>query len=157
MRFSPRSTLETIRDECEWLTTTPHAFRLVSESDGMGGAVEYRSEALWIAVLWDRGLPWLAFAPTRSSVGRFDWELVDHLLRDAARFEAGTGVGGEAPAAELARWLRPRLGDIEARFTPPRLSETNARLVALQAERAAEREAYWRAREDNWQQQSDGG
>ena len=147
MRLWPRSAAEEIREAFAWLTGPPHAYRLIAESDGMRGAVTYRSEGLWIAVEWDRGQPWLEFSPTRSAVGRFDWQLVDHLLRGAERYAAGSGVGGEAPAMELAGWLRPRLGEIERRFAPPSLADTHDQLLALQAQRAREREAYWKARE----------
>jgi hypothetical protein len=147
LRLMPRSPADRIREAFGFLTRPPHAFRIVAESEGMGGAVTYRSDALWVAVEWDRGEPWLEFSPTRSSVGRFDWELVDHVLRGAAHYEAGGGAGGEAEAGELAAWLRPRLAEIEARFAPGRLAETNERLLALQAQRARGREEYWKRRE----------
>jgi hypothetical protein len=143
LRLMPRSPADRIRDAFAWLTEPPHAYRIVAESEGLGGAVTYRSESLWVAVEWDRGEPWLEFSPTRSAVGRFDWELVDHLLRGAAHFGGGGGTASEAPAGALAAWLRPRLGEIEARFRPPALAETNARLLALQSERTRARAAWW--------------
>jgi hypothetical protein len=142
MRFL-HSTGDTIRIAFAWLTAPQHGYRIVAESEGAGGAVTYRSDALWIAVEWDRGQPWLEFAPTHSAVGRFDWELVDHLLRDAPHFREGAGPGGEAPAVALAAWLRPRLAAIESRFRPPALDATQARLHALAAERADVQFARW--------------
>jgi hypothetical protein len=145
MRLWPRSTADRIREAFAFLVET-HGYRLVADSDGgMGGSITYRSEGLWIAVEWDRGEPWLEFSPTRSSVGRFDWDLVDHVLRGEA-FARADVPAREAPADELAAWLRAHLAEIEAAFAPPRREDTQARLRAVDSERRRLRERYWAAR-----------
>jgi hypothetical protein len=144
MRLWPRSTSEEIRAAFAFLVEE-HGYRLVADSgDGMGGAVTYRSDDLWVAVEWDRSKPWLEFAPTHSSVGRFDWELVGHLLRGAEHWERGMNDPARtATPEELAGWLRERLAEIEARFRLPERDATNARLECLAAERRSLREQWW--------------
>ena len=145
MRLWPRSTATRIREAFAFLTTDA-GYRLVADSDGgLGGSVTYRSDVLWIAVEWDRGAPWLEFSPTQSAIGRFDWVLVDHLLQGRP-VETADVPAGEAPAEELAAWLGARLPEIEARFRPPRLDETHARLHELDAARRRLREVYWAER-----------
>jgi hypothetical protein len=144
-----QSPTERVRAAFAFLSEPPHAYRLIAESDsGMAGSVTYRSDALWITVEWDRGEPWLEFAPTQEPAGRFDWELVDSLLQGAKHTTAPvTGPAREAPAEELAAWLRARLPEIEARFTPAVRTATQARLLGLATKRAAARQAWWKARE----------
>ena len=106
MRLWPKSVGDRIREAFAFLTEV-HGYRLIADSDGgMGGSLTYRSDALWIAVEWDRSDPWLEFSPARSPAGKFDWDLVDQLLRSAPHFE-GAGVPSRtAPVAELAAFLR---------------------------------------------------
>src|SRR5215212_4897147 len=100
MRLWPRSTSDRIREAFAFLTAA-HGYRLVADSDGaMGGSVTYRSDGLWIAVEWDRSEPWLEFSPTRSSLGRVDWELVDHVLRGAEHWERGMDDPARTAAPE---------------------------------------------------------
>src|SRR5690349_2894015 len=101
MRLWPRSMSERIREAFAFLVDG-HGYRLVSYSGGgMGGSVTYRSDDLWIAVEWDRSDPWLEFSPTRSAVGRFDWDLVDHVLRGAAALEHADVPALDAPPDAL--------------------------------------------------------
>jgi hypothetical protein len=139
--FSP-SVFDRIRSSFRFLLETGR-YRLVAESEGMGGAITYRSPELWVAVEWDRSLPWLDFSPTHESVGRFDWTLVDLLLNEAAHYSRDPKEPEVAEPERLADWLRPRLNEIETRFSEPLLPVTNARLGAYEKERAGLREAHW--------------
>lgn len=129
-------------------------YRIIAESEGMGGAITYRSPQLWIAAEWDRSLPWLEFSPTHHSLGRFDWILVGLLLNDADYYEPNAETLEVAEPEALADWLRPRLADIEARFSDPLLPETTARLTAYSQKRARVREAYWRERERQYRERN---
>lgn len=140
-------TLREIRNNFDFLLEKSR-YEIVSEGDGMGGGVTYRSAELWVAVEWDRGLPTLVFAPTQRSVGRVDWTIVDHVLRNAEHYEGEARHSCLASADDLAAWLRPRLDAIEVAFRSPQLDATNIRLSSLLAEQGAERMAYWRRRAD---------
>src|SRR5581483_2378618 len=122
-------------------------YRLIAESaEAMGGSINYRSPHLWVAIDWDRSEPWLEFAPTHSSIGRVDWELVDHVLRGAKHWEFGMSPRKTASAEALAAWLRTRIEEIEMRFREPELAATSARLQAILGERRQLTEAYCQAR-----------
>ena len=117
-------------------------YRLIAESEGIGGAITYRSPELWIAAEWDRSLPWLDFSSTHDSAARFDWELLDLLLTGAEHYHHGDGIARVADPEVLAEWLRPRLTEIERRFRKSQLSETAAALYRLREERASVFEAH---------------
>lgn len=144
--FGP-SIADRIRTAFQFLLETGR-YRLIAESEGMGGEIAYRSPDLWIAIQWDRSLPWIEFSPTHHSFGRFDWILVELLLANADHFEGDALTAEVAEPEALAAWLRPRLAEIEARFTDPILTATNSRLADYSRERARIREAYWRERQD---------
>jgi len=143
MRLWPKSVGDRIREAFAFLTEV-HGYRLIAHSDGgMGGSLTYRSDALWIAVAWDRGDPWLEFSPARSPAGPFEWDLVDQLLRGVPHFD-GPGVPVRtAPVPELAAFLREHLAEIEARFRPPVLGTTLGRLAELDGERQVLVRQWW--------------
>jgi hypothetical protein len=113
-------------------------YRLIAESEGIGGAITYRSSELWIAAEWDRSLPWLDFSSTHDAGARFNWSLVDLLLAGADHYE-GNGISNVATPEALAEWFRPRLTDIEQRFSHARREKTISSLSLLEQER---RRAY---------------
>ena len=127
-------------------------YRLIAESEGLGGAITYRSAELWIAAEWDRSLPWLDFSPTRDSAGRFDWILIDLLLKESERYDRDVEQSEVAEPEALADWLKPRLGRIEAAFRQPQLAETNATLKRYAQQRGRAREAYWQDLQRKYQQ-----
>ena len=144
MRFWPQSTGDAVRDAFAFLQEA-HNYRLIVDSDaGMGGSLGYRSPELWITVHWDRDDPWLEFSPTDID-DRFDWDVVEHLLRGAEHYQ-GKGVPVRtAPVPELAAFLRQHLAEIERQFRGPERVVTLARLGQLQAEQQRRVQA-WRDR-----------
>ncbi len=142
MRFWPQSTGDAIREAFAFLPAA-HGYRLIADSDaGMGGSLTYRSADLWITVSWDRGDHSVEFSPTNID-GKFDWELIEHLLRGAERYE-GVGVPVRAaPVPELAAFVSQYLPEIERRFRDPALPETLTRLAELQAEQRRRAQQSW--------------
>ena len=133
MRFWPQSTGDAVRAAFAFLPAE-HGYRLMADSDaGLGGSLAYRSPDLWITVHWDRSDPWLEFSPTNLDA-RFDWDLVEHLLRGAECYEGVALPVRTAPAPDLAAFLRQHLPEIERRFQDSARPETLTRLAELQAE-----------------------